>query len=95
MLILQLVLSLLQEVATEKIINLIGQNKDGLTLLGLHTLGKEDLLVAIAKRLGVWVGVSPQRYETLCLIEAENVFTTDVDSCFVRVLPFHIALKTG
>ena len=74
---------------------MIRGNENGLTILGLHTLGKEDLLVAIAKKLGVWVGVAPQRYETLRLIEAENVFTTDVDSCFVRVLPFYIALRSG
>ncbi|CAI8057517.1 5' exonuclease Apollo [Geodia barretti] len=65
-----------RETVTEEIINLIRGNKDGMTILGLHTLGKEDLLVAIAKSLGVWVGVAPGRYETLRLIEAENVFTT-------------------
>ena len=66
-----------------------------MTILGLHTLGKEDLLVAVAKQLGMWVGVSPERFETLRLIDAENVFTTDVDSCFVRVLPFNTAVMSG
>ena len=82
-----------QEKATEMIMRLIYGRREHTTLVGLHTLGKEDLLVAIAKQLGMWVGVSPERYETLQLLEADNVFTTDVDSCFVRVLPFHIVLK--
>ena len=73
---------------------MIRENKDCVTLIGLHTLGKEDLLVAIAKQLGVWVGVSPERYETLRVLEADNVFSTDFDRCFVRVLPFHVVLKT-
>ena len=41
------------------------------------------------------MGVAPERYDTLRLIEAENVFTTDVDSCLVRVLPFNIAMTSG
>ena len=73
---------------------LICENGEHTILIGLHTLGKEDLLVAIAKQLGMWVGVSPERYETLQLLEADNVFTTDMESCFVRVLPFHMVLKT-
>lgn len=77
----------------DTVVELIRKNKEGMTLIGLHTLGKEDLLIAIAKRLGVWVGVSPERYETLCLIEAANVFTTEADNCFVSVLPFHVVLN--
>lgn len=76
------------------IVRLIRENSDCTTLLGLHTLGKEDLLVAIAMQLGMWVGVSQERYEMLRYLEADNVFTTDMDSCFVRVLPFHIVLRT-
>lgn len=62
-------------------------------LIGLHSLGKEELLVAIAKQLGVWVGVSPERYEILQLLKADNVFTTDMDACFVKVLPFRMLLN--
>ena len=79
--------------ATDTILQLIRENSDLTALLGLYTLGKEDLLVAIAKRLEVWVGVSPERYETLRVLEADNVFTTDIDRCFVRVQPFHIVLR--
>ena len=78
----------------ERIVRVIQENGERTTLVGLHILGKEDLLVAIAKQLGVWVGVSPERYETLQLLEADNVFTTDMGSCLVRVLPFHMVLKT-
>ena len=77
----------------ETIVHQIRENGERTTLIGIHTLGKEDLLVAIAKQLGVWVGVSPERYETLRLLEADNVFTTDVGSCYVRVLPFHMVLR--
>lgn len=76
------------------VVSVIREHTAHTILIGLHSLGKEELLVAIAKRLGVWVGVSPERYKILQLLKAENVFTTDMDSCFVKVLPFHLLLNT-
>lgn len=76
------------------VVGMIREHRAHTVLIGLHSLGKEELLVAIAKQLGVWVGVSPERYGTLQLLKADNVFTTDMDSCFVKVLPFHVLVNT-
>ena len=81
-----------QEEATESIISLIehhqssaSKDKDVATVIGLNTLGKEDLLVTIACRLKQWVGVSKERYESLKLLELPDVFCTDSSECHVQV----------
>ena len=81
-----------QEEATESIISLIehhqssaSKDKDVATVIGLNTLGKEDLLVTIACRLKQWVGVSKERYESLKLLELPDVFCTDSTECHVQV----------
>lgn len=84
-----------QEVAADMIIQAIQAKSELTTLIGLNTLGKEDLLVTIATKLGVWVGVSQDRYGTLKVLEVENVFTTDMESCSVRVLPFQVVLRSA
>lgn len=86
---------LLQEKATDDLVSLIKANKDRyrIVIVGLHTLGKEDLLVNLATRLRQWVGVSEERMSTLELLELPNVFTTDIDNCFIQVYPFFMVAK--
>ena len=45
--------------------------------IGLHTLGKEDLLVQLATAMGWKVDVDKERMEVLKLLEMPNVFDLD------------------
>uniref|UniRef100_A0A8C5LXX9 5' exonuclease Apollo n=1 Tax=Leptobrachium leishanense TaxID=445787 RepID=A0A8C5LXX9_9ANUR len=44
---------------------------------GLYFLGKESLVVDLAKHFKSWVVVNPQRLELLKILELEDVFTTE------------------
>ena len=61
--------------------------------LGLHKLGKEELLVEIATSLGCRIGVDQEKMELFKLLELPDVFDTDMDACWIRVCPFHILAK--
>ena len=84
-----------QEEATRNLISLIEDKKDEyrVIIVGLHTLGKEDLLVQLATRLQQWVGVSNERMATLKLLELPDVFSTDMSNCFIQVHPFYLVAK--
>ncbi len=44
------------------------ENLEMFVFLGLHTLGKEELLVTLARGLQTWVGVPRERYTTGCSV---------------------------
>ncbi len=83
----------LQEEATETIIKLIQDHPDRIILLGLHTLGKETMLVEVAMRLKTWIGVSAERYKTLELLEMPDVFKTEMKECRLRVYQQYFITK--
>ena len=85
----------LQEKVTDDLVSLIKSNEGryNVVIIGLRTLGKEQLLVELATRLKHWVGVSPERMTTLKLLELPDVFSTDIGSCFFQVYPFHLVAK--
>lgn len=56
-----------QEKATKQVLSLVEENPEMLIYLGMNTLGKEELLVTLARRLQTWVGVSRERY-LRCLV---------------------------
>jgi hypothetical protein len=61
--------------------------------LGVHTLGKEELLVRVATAMGWRVGVDRERLEVLKLLEMPDVFDVDMDECGIRTCPFHVLAK--
>ena len=81
-----------QEEATATILSLI-QADLRRVCIGLHTLGKEDLLVRIATTLGCRVGVEPERMEQLKLLEMPDVFEPNMEECWIRIYPSHIIAK--
>ena len=85
----------LQEEATGSLISLIREKSDHCktVVIGLHTLGKEELLVQLATSLRQWVGVSSERMATLKLLELPDVFTTDMIGSFFQVHPFYLVAK--
>ena len=55
----------------------------------MHSLGKEDLLVAMAMRYKTWVVVSEEQYQVLTIIGVPNVFTTSSSEGFIHVVPIN------
>ena len=60
--------------------------------IGLHNLGKEDLLVYLASRFQSYVSVSQDRMEVLKVLGMPNVFTCSTEE-WIRVVPFHLLAK--
>lgn len=83
----------LQKEASDSILSLINSHSDKIVLIGLYTLGKEDLLVEIANRLRTWIGVTEDRFERLKLLELTDVFRTSMEDCRVRVFPKYMIEK--
>lgn len=73
--------------------SLIAANPDKLVIIGFHTLGKEDLLVKIARRFETHIGVSEEQYKTLEILKMPDVFTVDMENTSIRVLPFYMVSK--
>ncbi|XP_035677095.1 5' exonuclease Apollo-like [Branchiostoma floridae] len=82
--------------ATQMIKDIISRHPGHDIVLGVssNALGKEDMLVELAKTFQTWVVVTPQRLETLKLLELPNVFTTDPEAGRIRVaLKYQITRK--
>nr|XP_054751577.1 5' exonuclease Apollo-like [Lytechinus pictus] len=56
-------------------------------VLGMHQLGKEDLLVDIAEFYGEKIQVTPERMSVIELLDCKDVFTTCEER--IRVVPVH------
>ncbi|XP_022105404.1 5' exonuclease Apollo-like [Acanthaster planci] len=72
---------------TEKILEILARHPEHEVVLGVYTLGKEELLVDIALALKTRVVVSPARLRALQVLELLDVFTTDKDCGHVRLVP--------
>ncbi|XP_018102080.1 5' exonuclease Apollo isoform X2 [Xenopus laevis] len=55
-------------------------------VIGVYNIGKESLLVDLAKTFKTWVVVSAQRLELLQILEMENVFTTEEGAGRIRLV---------
>ncbi len=72
--------------AMDQIIGIIDSHRDYDVCVGLRGLGKEEILVTLAKHYQTWVVVSAKRYETIKLLDLPEVFSTDADAGFIRVV---------
>ncbi|CAH1265925.1 DCLRE1B [Branchiostoma lanceolatum] len=82
--------------ATQMIKDIIACHPEHDIVLGITSMyvGKEDMLVELAKTFQTWVVVTPQRLETLKLLELPNVFTTDPEAGRIRIaLKYQITRK--
>uniref|UniRef100_A0A8C5M255 5' exonuclease Apollo n=1 Tax=Leptobrachium leishanense TaxID=445787 RepID=A0A8C5M255_9ANUR len=66
-----------REEATNQIKEIIEDHPCHDIVIGLYFLGKESLVVDLAKHFKSWVVVNPQRLELLKILELEDVFTTE------------------
>ena len=72
--------------ATMTIMEIIRNHPQHKVIIGLHSLGKEVLLRAIAVTCKIWIGVDATRMETLKLLQMPDVFTCDVDRTKIQVV---------
>ena len=72
--------------ATMTIMEIIRNHPQHKVIIGLHSLGKEALLRAIAVTCKTWIGVDATRMETLKLLQMPDVFTCDVERTKIQVV---------
>ena len=71
---------------TMTVMEIIRNHPQHKVIIGLHSLGKEALLRAIAVTCKIWIGVDTTRMETLKLLQMPDVFTCDVDRTKIQVV---------
>ncbi|XP_069489472.1 5' exonuclease Apollo-like [Ambystoma mexicanum] len=72
--------------ATEQIKDIIASHPDHDVVIGLYSIGKESLLVELAKEFQTWIVVSPEKLDLLHLLELEDVFTSVEGAGRIRVI---------
>ncbi|XP_034065098.1 5' exonuclease Apollo-like [Gymnodraco acuticeps] len=72
--------------ATQQIKEIIRRHPNHNIVIGLYALGKESLLVELAKEFKTWVEVSFERMQTLKALELPDVFTTEPGAGRIRVV---------
>ncbi|GMJ03921.1 hypothetical protein like AT1G27410 [Hibiscus trionum] len=77
----------LRDVAAQQIVDIIASHPDHDIVIGINTLGKEDLLLHIANALNIKIWVWPERLQTMHLLGYHDVFTTDTSLTRVRAIP--------
>jgi DNA cross-link repair 1B protein len=75
-----------QDEAIEGAIDLIKLHQDHNVVIGTTDIGKEELLISIAKKLQTMIRVSEEKFSLYALLELPNVFTTDPTVDDIQVL---------
>ncbi|CAK8575552.1 unnamed protein product [Lathyrus sativus] len=78
-----------RSVATQQAIDIISSHPDHDVIIGINTLGKEDLLVQISSALNILIWVWPERLQTMHLLGLPDIFTTDTTLTRVRAVPMY------
>ncbi|XP_071959804.1 5' exonuclease Apollo-like, partial [Antedon mediterranea] len=74
-----------REDAREQIFQIISDHKDSVVVIGMFNLGKENLLIDIAKYFETRIVVSPEKMFQINLLDLPDVFTTGVSTGWIRV----------
>lgn len=72
--------------ATNQIKELIEQHPNYEIVIGLYSIGKESLLVDLARTFQSWIVVSPQRLKLLNLLDLEEVFSASYEDGRIHVV---------
>ena len=75
---------------TEKIISVLQKHPQHRVYIGLRKLGKEQVLVEIAKRLDERILVTEDKFEMLKILEMPDVFTTDPNSSRIHCVHMNL-----
>ncbi|XAR68060.1 hypothetical protein NMG60_11003058 [Bertholletia excelsa] len=76
-----------REVAAQKVVDVIASYPDHDIIIGIDSLGKEDLLLHIARVLKIKIWVWPERLQIMHLLGYHDIFTTQVSLTRVRAVP--------
>ncbi|KAH7532969.1 hypothetical protein FEM48_Zijuj04G0079700 [Ziziphus jujuba var. spinosa] len=76
-----------REVAAQQIVDIIASHPDHDIIIGIDSLGKEDLLLHISHVLKIKIWVWPERLETMHLLGYHDIFTTKTSLARVRAVP--------
>ena len=75
-----------REEASKEVMRVIGDHPQHRVLIVCYCVGKENLLVEIARTFEEWVIVSTEKFKILEILEMPNVFTTNKNSGRIRVI---------
>lgn len=79
-----------RRVVAEQIVNIIQAHPDHEVIIGVDTLGKEDLLLHLSRALQMKIWVWPQRLLTMHLLgidDNQEIFTTQTSLTRIRAVP--------
>ncbi|GLT87007.1 hypothetical protein SLE2022_051120 [Rubroshorea leprosula] len=76
-----------REVAAKQVVDIIASHPDHDIIIGIDSLGKEDLLLHIAQALDTKIWVWPERLQTMHLLGFYDIFTTQTSLTRVRAVP--------
>ncbi|XP_066481638.1 5' exonuclease Apollo isoform X2 [Tiliqua scincoides] len=77
-----------QQKATEQIKELIRAHPYHLVKIGTYKLGKESLLVDLAREFNTWIVVNPSKLELMKLMGLEDVFICEEEDGWIHVVDF-------
>ncbi|KAH9323634.1 hypothetical protein KI387_018273, partial [Taxus chinensis] len=84
-----------RSVAAQQVMNIISLYPEHDIVIGVDTLGKEELLLHIASTLKTKIWVRPERLQTMHLLGLPDVFTIDASVTRVRAVPrYSLTLQT-
>ncbi|CAI9784426.1 unnamed protein product [Fraxinus pennsylvanica] len=76
-----------REVAAREIVDIITAHPEHDIIIGIDSLGKEDLLLYISRTLNMKIWVWPERLQVMHLLGFPDVFTTKTSLTRVRAVP--------
>lgn len=76
-----------REVAAKQVVDIITSHPDHDIVIGIDSLGKEDLLLYISQALSIKIWVWPERLQIMHLLGFHQNFTTQTSLTRVRAIP--------
>lgn len=76
-----------REVAAQQVVDIIASHPEHDVIIGIDTLGKEDLLIYISHVLKIKIWVWLERLQTMHLLGFRDIFTTKTSLTRVRAVP--------
>ncbi|KAJ6383373.1 hypothetical protein OIU78_026788 [Salix suchowensis] len=76
-----------REVAAQQVADIIASHPEHDIIIGIDTLGKEELLIHISRVLNIKIWVWPERLQTMHLLGLHGTFTTKTSLTRVRAVP--------
>ncbi|XP_048232246.1 5' exonuclease Apollo isoform X2 [Ricinus communis] len=76
-----------RHVAARQVVDIIASHPGHDIIIGIDSLGKEDLLLHISRMLNIKIWVWPERLQTMHLLGFHDIFTTKTSQTRVRAVP--------